>query len=346
MLITDANTRNEIHFTDSNGRITIPSPPAGTYRIIVDSDGETYDTTVAFFDSRAVGNYVSVHLLPLQPKSRGVIGKVDARDLDREVSPKAKEIYDTALQFIQAQQYEQAIEPLKQALAIEKNYFQARNDLGVVYMKLKRYAEAESEFKQAIKISDAVHLPFLNLGIVLNRQRKHKEAADVLLRTQRRQPELETIHTPLIEALFGAAMWREAEVAVKRAMHIADFDKVDLQVKLGNIYLRQSRYADAVAVLREAVMAEPDHALAQFDYGAALLQTGALDAAEKALLRAAELRGGQMPGVQLMLGQLYFQKKHYDKAIAAFELYLRYLPDAPNAAQVQEAISKLRQAKP
>jgi TolA-binding protein len=51
-----------------------------------------------------------------------------------------------------------------------------------------------------------------------------------------------------------------------------------------------------------------------------------------------------MAGAQLLLGQLYFQKRDYQKAIEAFETYLRDLPDAPNAAQVKEAIQKLRQS--
>ena len=51
-----------------------------------------------------------------------------------------------------------------------------------------------------------------------------------------------------------------------------------------------------------------------------------------------------MPGAQLLLGDLYFQKKDYPKAIEAFKAYLRDLPSAPNAAQVKEAIEKLGRA--
>lgn len=344
-LFTMIGNRNEIHFTDSNGRIAITSPPVGDYTITVESDNELYDTTTVSFNSRYVGNHIAVHLRPLPPKPTGVIGKVNAKDVDRNVPPKAKEFYTAAFEFIKAGQYEPAIEPLKQAIAIEKNYFQAHNDLGVVYMKLRRYPEAEAEFKQAIKINGDAPQPHLNLGLVLNRQKKHKEAAEVLLKTQRRHPDVDGVHAPLVEALFGAQMWREAEVAVKRALNVAGLDRLDLQVKLGTVYLRQAKYADAVGVLTEVITAEPDHAMAQFEYGAALLQLGRLDEAETALKRAYAIRGAQMPGVQMMLGQLYFQKKEYDRAIESFELYLRHLPDAPNAAQVREAIARLRQSK-
>jgi len=99
-----------------------------------------------------------------------------------------------------------------------------------------------------------------------------------------------------------------------------------------------------VAAFREATSAEPDNALAQFNLGVALLESDDLDGAEKALRRAYQIEGAKMPGAQLQLGQLYFRKKDYPRAIEAFELYLRDLPNAPNAAQVKEAVEKLRHA--
>jgi predicted Zn-dependent protease len=108
--------------------------------------------------------------------------------------------------------------------------------------------------------------------------------------------------------------------------------------------MRQSKFSSAVDTFREVIAAEPDNALAQFSLGAALLEMDRLDEAETALRRAYQLGGARMPGVQLQLGQVYFRKKDYPKAIEAFEAYLRDLPTAPNAAQVKEAITKLRQA--
>jgi len=74
------------------------------------------------------------------------------------------------------------------------------------------------------------------------------------------------------------------------------------------------------------------------------MQSGKLDDAEKALRRACDLKPKGMPGAQLLLGEVYFQKKNYALAIEAFKAYLRELPDAPNAGQVKEAIDRLTQA--
>ena len=78
------------------------------------------------------------------------------------------------------------------------------------------------------------------------------------------------------------------------------------------------------------------------DESAALMQASSLDEAEAALLHAYKIEGAKMAGAQMLLGMVYSQKQNAQKAIEAFETYLRDLPDAPNAAQVKEAIARLR----
>lgn len=344
-LTTENGQRTEIYFTDSNGRISVLPAPAGLYKITVESDGEIYDTTVASFDAKYAGNQVMVNLLPLKAKAPALPpGEININEIDKKVAPKAKEAYQAALTLVQADQYEKAIAPLQQAISLQKDYFQAHNNLGVVYMKLNKLAEAEATLRQAVKLNDKVYLPQLNLAVVLNRQNNYKEAAEILLKLGRRYPDLTKIHSPLVEALIGSQDWAGAEAEIKKALAVTGSDQVDLKIKMGMVEIRQGKFDDAVAVLREAVKAEPDNALGQFNLGVALFQTGNLDEAERALSRAYELKGSEMAGAQLMLGQVHFQKKDYEKAIESFEIYLRDLPNAPNAAQVKDAVEKLRQS--
>jgi len=212
-------------------------------------------------------------------------------------------------------------------------------------MKLNQLDLAADALRHAIKINDKIYLPQLNLGIVLNRQSKFKEAADILTKVERTNPDrLSKINPALIEATMGAQRWPEAETEIKKALTLNELDIVDLKIKLGTVLMRQGKFDAAALVLREAVEARPDSALANLDLGGTLLQTGSLDEAEALLLKAYKIKGSSMAGAQLLLGTLYFKKKDYPKALEAFTTYLRDLPDAPNAAQVKEAIEKLRQA--
>jgi Flp pilus assembly protein TadD len=343
MLTTDNGTRQDFYYTDSNGRIALPTINS-PYTLTVETDGETYDTTSVSFIPPHSGNYIIVNLRPPKAAPSVAPGLVNINDVDQQVSPKAKEAYDSAITLLRADQFEQALEPLKRAIALQPNYFHAYNDLGVLYMKLNRLDEAATTLQQAIKINGKIYIPQLNLGIVLNRQRKFKEAAEVLARLQLDHTDLWKIHAPLIEALIGSQQWAPAEAAISRAIGVEELDQFDLKVKLGVVRLRQAKYAQSITVLSEAVAEKPDHALAQFNLGAALMFVGKLDEAESALSRAYAIKGAQMPGAQLLLGQLYHQKQDYQKAIDAFTKYLRDLPDAPNAAQVKESIRRLTEA--
>lgn len=342
-LATDGG-RSEILFTDSHGRIEFNQPVNVPYSITVESDGEKFDTTTVAFDPGYSGKYIVVHLRPFTPPASFPPGVVDVGATDQKVSPKAKQAYDSALKMLQAKQYEQAIEPLKRAISLQSDYFHAYNDLGVLYMKLKQFDQAADAFHHAIKINDKVYLPHLNLGIALNHQGKYKEAAELLTKLQHDYPELTKIHSPLIEALIEAHQWPQAEKELQKALSVEGADVVDLKIKLGMVRMRQDKFASAVTAFQEAIIIEPDNALAQFNLGAALLESGDLDEAEAALRRACQLEGDKMPGAQLLLGQIYFRKKDYPKAIEAFEAYLRGLPNAPNATQVKEAVQKLRRA--
>ena|SRR6185295_13628967 len=343
---TDDGNRQEILFTDSNGRIEVVTAVNVPFTITIPGDDESFDTTTVSLDPAYAGKYVVIHLKPLSSKNANPPGVVSANASDVNISPKAKEAYGSALGMIQAQQYEQAVEPLRRAVSLEPNYFRAYNDLGVVYIKLNRLDLAADALRHAIKINDKMYLPQLNLGKVLNQQGKHKESAEVLTRLQSNNAAdlALKINAPLIEALIGSNQWARAEEEIKRGLTLQSADPVDLKIKLGMVMIRQGKSADAVPILKEASDAEPDNALAHFNLGTALLQSGSLDRAENALSRAYALKQSEMPGAQLLLGDLYFQKKEYPKAIQAFQTYLHDLPSAPNAAQVKEAIERLRRA--
>src|SRR5436190_1108944 len=267
-LHTDDGGRNELLFTDSNGRIEVVQRVDVPYTITVESDEETYATTTASFDPAYSGRYILIHLKPLESKTSYPPGVVNVNTTDQNVSPKAKDLYESALEMIKSQQYEKAVEPLKSAIALQPNYFHAYNDLGVLYMKLNKLDLAVDALRRAIKINQRIYLPQLNLGIVLNRQSKFKEAADVLMKVEHANPDrLSKINPALIEATMGAQRWPDAEVEIRKALTLNELDVVDLKIKLGTVLMRQGRFDEAARFLREAVQARPDSALANLDLG-------------------------------------------------------------------------------
>jgi len=83
--------------------------------------------------------------------------------------------------------------------------------------------------------------------------------------------------------------------------------RAETHYKLGRVLSRQGRVVESVEQLRRSVALVPDAANAQ-----------------------------------LLLGQLYFERKDYDRALGAFEQYLKDAPRAENAAKIRELVGKLK----
>jgi len=92
--------RIEVVFTDTKGKFQVTGDLIrdADYIITVESDGATYDTTVATFRIvRGTPVYTTVFLRPFTGKAKTVPGVVDVRALDPNVSKDAVVAYEKYL---------------------------------------------------------------------------------------------------------------------------------------------------------------------------------------------------------------------------------------------------------
>lgn len=112
---------------------------------------------------------------------------------------------------------------------------------------------------------------------------------------------------------------------------------------LGMAYLNLDQISSAVKELTIARNLDPKSFTASLYLGIALINTGDLAAAETRLQEALALGGPvQARSAHLYLGSIYNMRKEYQRAITELETYLRENPKAGNAANVREAISKIK----
>jgi cytochrome c-type biogenesis protein CcmH/NrfG len=69
-----------------------------------------------------------------------------------------------------------------------------------------------------------------------------------------------------------------------------------------------------------------------------------LERAEKAFNKALALGGAQLAPVHKYLFNIHVRRNDYAKAVAALEAYLKVVPNAPDAPQVQEMIARVKKA--
>ena len=347
MTLVSDDGRTDLVFTDSRGIFSIRTPTSGSvsYTVTIKGDDQTFETTTSRFrmEKNSPGRYF-VFLRPIAAAKPPVNGVVDAANLESNVPSKAHAAYQRAMEFIGKGQLESAIGSLQEAIRLYPEYVRARNDLGVVFMKLNRLDEAAATFRHASDINKRFFHPRLNLGIVLTNQGKYKEALDILEPLYEENHGMLEVRLAYARALEGAGQLSDAEKIYRSTLgskNLPPATQADMHFCLGVLLNRQRRFGDAVTELQEAIAID-DAANSHLQLGAALMLLQQPNAAEHELLRAYELGGQSAGAAQLLLGNIYYVQQRFGDAQRALEQYLKDVPSAPNAPQVARLIADLK----
>jgi tetratricopeptide (TPR) repeat protein len=339
--------RIETVFTDNKGKFLITGDLVrdADYIVRVQGDGSTFaSTTVTFRTFRNIVTYVPVFLNAIEGSPKRTPSVLNVIDVN--VPASARSSYEQAMEALSRAETETAIAHLKRALQAYPKYVRALNDLGVIYLQKNEFEVAATTFRQAIKINDSFVYPRLNLGVTLNRMGKYAEAVETLGRLYR-ETSLPIARLPYAEALTETNKLAEAERllrAVSDDANVTDAVRAEAYFRLGALFNKQNRFVDAVPQFEQSIKLEPKMIMAHLQLGGALLQLKRLAEAERELRLAYELGGRSAGAAQFLLGEVFHAQGKYELAVKAFEQYLKDVPNAPNAAQVKEAIEKIKAA--
>ena len=348
MTLTRDDGYTDIVFTDSKGKYQISTPRSQTtyYRVIIEGDKLTYDTTTASLTlDRNSPNQFNIFLRPLSAVKLPATAVLDVTNYEENVPAKARAAYKRAMEAVSSNHAAAAISNLQEAIRLYPEYVRALNDLGVVYLKLNRLDEAATTFRRAIAVNKRYFHPRLNLGLVLGRQGKYREALEILEPLYNENHGMLEMRLAYATALESAGELADAEKlwrSVADSKSVPAAARADAHFGLGLIYNRQGKYSEAVTELEKSITLAPDAPNPHLQLGAALLQLKQLARAERECLRAYELAGKSAGAAQLFLGQIYYEQKRFDEAERAFSQYLKDVPAAPNAAQIAQLIADLK----
>lgn len=124
-----------------------------------------------------------------------------------------------------AGRFEEALAPLREAVALEPDYARGHNNLGIVLHRLERLDEAIAQYREAVRLS----------------------------------PRYADAHRNLGSALAGVGRHEEAIAAYREAVRL-DPDDADAQFGLAYSYAKLGRLDAAVAALEATLRADPRHA--------------------------------------------------------------------------------------
>jgi len=178
-------------FTDLSGRFTFPGIGRGTYQITAEGDGRTFQTTSVSADVTAFGSAPQsftqdIQLRPLPRKAITQPGVVDA--FRQDVPAGAREAFSEGMKLLDSGKRDEAIEKMRQAIAIFPKYFDAHLQLGNLFLKTGRAADAIAELDLAREINANDERTYQSFGVLMLNQKNYPVAVAVFAEAARLNP--------------------------------------------------------------------------------------------------------------------------------------------------------------
>ena len=222
--------------------------------------------------------------------------------------------FQIAVEHHQAGQLSQADALYRQILAREPKHADALHHLGLIAHQGGRN-EAVDLIRQAIALRPNFPQAFNNLGNVLREKGKPQEAIVAYRQAIARKSNYAEAYSNLGNALKDTGQVSEAIAAYHRAIALKP-NYPGAYSNLGNALRDSGQGDEAIAAFGQAIALKPDYAEAFNNLGNALKDVGQVDEAIAAYRRAIEFRPGYSDAHSNLLHTLHYQPGYDPQSIA------------------------------
>jgi Tfp pilus assembly protein PilF len=198
------------------------------------------------------------------------------------------------------------------SLEVRERAYRA-NNRGIALLERFEYAEAAAAFREALAADQTLGIAHLNLSLALLYNQDLPAADREAAEAARLLPDAPA--PAYVRSLIARADNRPDD-ALRELERVRGLDADDpgTNVNLGQLFLEQRRYEEAMAVLRRAVSLEPYNVTAVYNLGLALTRAGREPEGRDALSRAQALRS---VGYAVTYGNGYLEQGRYAQAVAS-----------------------------
>ena len=172
-------------------------------------------------------------------------------------------------------------------------------------------------------------------------RRNQKKAIEALQLAVRLAPGFSGAWNNLGTLFYKSAQYEKAEHAFRSAL-VASPGSYEPLVNLGGVLLTLQRPSEAYTFNLYSVLQRPEDALANSQMGMNYFALGRLDLARKYLNEARRIDPAHFSRPQLLLAEICLRKGDEQGAARELEEFLRYHPDEPNRAKIEDSIRKLK----
>lgn len=136
-----------------------------------------------------------------------------------------------------------------------------------------------------------------------------------------------------------------ADKALQAALKIKP-DAYEPLINRAIALFRLARFKDAETVLRDTLKAKAESSVAYYYLGRTLHKMGRNDEAETAYLSCIKMSPGEFKEAHRLLAVIYLDRGASQRVIEELETYLRLVPTAPDAADLQKVIQQSKRSPP
>jgi len=234
-------------------------------------------------------------------------------------------LYGLGLIAIARHAYEQAIEALNMATAIDPDQPSFYNALGVALDNAGRPDEAIAAFRQATMLKPDFAEAYNNLAITLQAQGRLEQAIEVCRRAMMADAGFAKAYYTMGYCLAGLGKLEQAVEHYKKAIEL-DGSMVEAYNQLGVLLSQAGLYDQAIAYLQRAIGLAPDYAQAHNNLGIAFRARGDIDKAIGCYKEAIRL-DPEFPEAYYNLANAYIQEGLFDPALDCCQKAIQLKPD-------------------
>ncbi len=239
------------------------------------------------------------------------------------------EAMQMAVQYHQTGDLPQAEAIYRQILAVQPNHSDALHLLGLITYHAQDYEESIRLIQQAIWTNSNIANYHNSLGNVLRNQGRLNEAEECFQHALALNPNDSGFHYNLGLTLTGQSRWPDAIACYQRALTLAP-QSPEILNSLGQAWRGYGQFAEAIACFQQALTLAPRLAETHNNLGVTYFDQGNLEEALKCFQRALAINSN-FAEVYNNLGNLF---KRQGKLPEAVDFYQRALLLIPNSAQL------------
>jgi Flp pilus assembly protein TadD len=173
-------------------------------------------------------------------------------------------------------------------LRAHPNSYRLVFERGVLYAMEDQFDRAEQDFRQSARLAPATNFGYVGIGVTYLETGNAGKAIDLLHERLKKEPNDASLLYLLGEALMrngaqpGQPQYREAQSSFEQAVHLNPSLCLP-HVALGEIYIDEERFKDAVDQLQQARAIDPKEKSAYSHLAVAYRRLGDPDSAKRTL---------------------------------------------------------------